>query len=96
MKTDYLNAKILSHRGNLQRYATLLATRLTELERDYLHKRIAEERAEVARLELLRASRSANSQERSHYASNPLPPPPDRAGASGFLNVSQSEDLPER
>ena len=26
MKADYLNAKILSHRANLQRYATLLAT----------------------------------------------------------------------
>ena len=44
MKTDYLNAKILSHRANLQRYATLLATQLTELEREYLHKRIEEER----------------------------------------------------
>ena len=33
IKTDYLNAKILSHRANLQRYAMLLATQLTELER---------------------------------------------------------------
>ena len=54
IKTDYLNAKILSHRANLQRYGRLLATQLTELEREYLHKRIAEEQAEVARVELLR------------------------------------------
>jgi hypothetical protein len=43
MKTDYLNAKILSHRANLHRHATLLATQLTELERKYLHKRIEED-----------------------------------------------------
>jgi hypothetical protein len=55
MKMDYLNAKILSHHANLQRFARLLATQLTELERAYLHKRIEEERAEVARLELERA-----------------------------------------
>src|SRR3954468_1640129 len=52
MKSDYLNARILSHRANLQRYATLLATQLTELERGWLHKRIEEERAQVASLEL--------------------------------------------
>jgi hypothetical protein len=46
IKTDYLNAQILSHRANLQRYARLLATQLAELEREYLHKRIAEEHAE--------------------------------------------------
>jgi len=57
MKTDYINAKILSHRANLQRYFRLLATQLTELEREYLHKRIAEERTEVSRLELLQAGK---------------------------------------
>ena len=31
MKTDYPNAKILTHRRNLQRYARLLATQLTDL-----------------------------------------------------------------
>src|SRR3954468_13561579 len=61
MKTDYLNAKILSHRANLQRYGRLLATQLTELEREYLHKRIAEEQAEVARVELLREAAAAKS-----------------------------------
>jgi hypothetical protein len=42
-------AKILSHERNIQRYCRLLATELTELERQYLHKRIAEERAELER-----------------------------------------------
>ena len=59
IKTDYLNARILSHRANLQRYAMLLATQLTALERESLHKRIAEERAEVVRVELLREAKAA-------------------------------------
>ena len=46
---DLRAAKILSHERNLQRYCRLLATELTELERRYLHKRIAEERAELER-----------------------------------------------
>lgn len=44
---DLRAAKILSHERNIQRYWRLLATELTELERQYLHKRIAEERAEL-------------------------------------------------
>ena len=68
MKTDYLNAKILSHRANLQRYATLLATQLTELEREYLHKRIEEERAEVASLNL-------RGQPKPRRRKKPLPSP---------------------
>jgi hypothetical protein len=73
MKTDYLNAKILSHRANLQRYATLLATQLTELEREYLHQRIEEERAEVASLEFARAAEAAQAKETVTVPS-PLPP----------------------
>ena len=75
IKTDYLNAKILSHRANLQRYARLLATQLTELEREYLHKRIAEEHAEVARVELLREAKAAKpKREEVLIAPNPLAP----------------------
>ena len=48
---DFGTAKILSHWRNIQRCVTLLATELTELERQYLHKRIAEERAELERLQ---------------------------------------------
>ena len=47
---DFGTAKILSHRRNIQRCVTLLATEFTELERQYLHKQIAEERAELERL----------------------------------------------
>ena len=49
--TDFRTAKILSHRRNIQRYARLLTTQLTELERQYLHKRIAEEQAALERLQ---------------------------------------------
>jgi hypothetical protein len=48
---DVRIARILSHRRNIQRYARLLATELTELERQYLHKRIAEEHGELERLQ---------------------------------------------
>ena len=48
---DFRTAKILGHRRNIQRYARLLAGELTELERQYLHKRIAEEQAELERLQ---------------------------------------------
>jgi uncharacterized protein YPO0396 len=51
MMTDFRTAKILSHQRNIQRYARLLATELTELERQYLHKRIAEEQAALERLQ---------------------------------------------
>jgi hypothetical protein len=51
MMTDFRTAKILGHRRNIQRYARLLATELTELERQYLHKRIAEEQAALERLQ---------------------------------------------
>jgi len=88
MNTDFLNAKILSHRSNLQRYATLLSTQLTERERKYLHKRIEEERAEVASLELERAAKKSRYRPQSSSASR------FTAGASGFLNLSQSGDVP--
>jgi hypothetical protein len=51
MMTDFRSAKILRHRRNIQRYARLLATALTELKRQYLHKRIAQEQAELERLQ---------------------------------------------
>jgi hypothetical protein len=48
---DSWTAKILGHRRNIQRYARLLAGELTDFERQYLHKRIAEEHAELERLQ---------------------------------------------
>ena len=49
---DFWTAKIEGHRRNIQRYIRLLATELTEFERQYLHNQIAEEQAELMRLEL--------------------------------------------
>jgi hypothetical protein len=50
MKIDYRTAKMRTHRLNIQRYGRLLATELTDLERQYLHRRIAEEQAALDRL----------------------------------------------
>jgi len=38
--------RVRAHQNNLQRYCRLLATELTETERQFIHNRIAEERAE--------------------------------------------------
>jgi hypothetical protein len=46
---DMRTTKIRIHRRNIKRYSRLLATELTELERSYLHKRMAEEQAELER-----------------------------------------------
>ena len=47
---DLRTAQMLAHRRNIQRYGRLLATDLTDLERQYLHKRIAEEQVALDRL----------------------------------------------
>jgi hypothetical protein len=38
---DFNTTQVRVHRRNIQRYCRLLATELTDLERQYLHKRIA-------------------------------------------------------
>ena len=58
---DLRAAKILSHERNIQRYCRLLATELTELERQYLHKRIVEERAELERWSIQDQSEDASN-----------------------------------
>ena len=52
---DFYAAKMWGHRRNIERYCRLLATELTDLERQYLHKRIAEEHSQLERLEKSRA-----------------------------------------
>jgi hypothetical protein len=47
---DLHTAKMRGHRRNIERYCRLLSTELTDLERQYLHKRIAEEHAQLERL----------------------------------------------
>jgi len=44
-------AQVRDHQRNIERYCRLLATELTDIERQYLHKRIAEERAQLEQLE---------------------------------------------
>ena len=43
---------ILDHQRNIQHYCRLLAADLTDLERQYLHKRIAEEHEAMDRLSM--------------------------------------------
>ena len=43
---------IKAHRANLRRYCQLLAIDLTEQERQFIHRRIAETRLQLDRLEL--------------------------------------------
>jgi hypothetical protein len=47
---DFNTAQVRSHRRNIERYSRLLATELTDLERQYLHRRIAEEHAQLEQL----------------------------------------------
>jgi hypothetical protein len=46
MNVDYRTARMRTHRRNIQRYGRLLATKLTDLERRYLHRQITEEQAD--------------------------------------------------
>ena len=46
-------------KNNLERYARLLATKLTQTEREYIHRRIAEEHAAIAKIEAERLAKSA-------------------------------------
>jgi len=45
------DARILALRNNIQRYCRLLATQLTDFERGFIHRRLAEDRLAVEALE---------------------------------------------
>jgi len=49
--TDQRATRIRAHQQNLDRYCRLLAGDLPDSERQFLHKRIAEERLELERLQ---------------------------------------------
>jgi len=55
--TTQLSARIRAHKTNIDRYYRLLATQLTDHERRYIYKRIAEEQALLNRLEAAQAQR---------------------------------------
>jgi hypothetical protein len=48
--TDEKLALLRTHRNNISRYRRLLGTRLTELERRYVERRLSEERSALERL----------------------------------------------
>ena len=52
-------AMIEAHRNNIERYARLLATGLTETERAYIHRRMAEEHRAVEGLMIPETDTSA-------------------------------------
>jgi hypothetical protein len=48
--TELRAARVKAHRANLERYCRLLTTELTETERTFVHRRIAEERLALEEL----------------------------------------------
>jgi hypothetical protein len=50
MMIDEKLARMRTHRNNIQRYSHLLQTRLTELEREFIQKRLAEEQSKLESL----------------------------------------------
>jgi len=81
---DFDAAQVRSHRRNIERYCRLLVTELTNLERQYLHKRIADEHAQLKQLEKGQGKRGARQ------LSKPLRPPPTTARSSGATSSLQS------
>ena len=57
--TTQLSNRIRAHKANIDRYCRLLATELTDHERQYIHKRITEEHAALSRLEAVVAKLDA-------------------------------------
>jgi hypothetical protein len=50
---EIITIKLQAHRQNLARYRSLLQTELTEIERIFIDRRIAEEESEMRRLNAL-------------------------------------------
>ncbi len=53
MPENEITIRLQAHRQNIARYRSLLRTRLTEIERTFIDRRIAEEEAEMRRLSAL-------------------------------------------
>jgi hypothetical protein len=58
---DFEAAQMRSHRRNIECYCRLVATELTDLERQYLHQRIAEEHAQLKQLEKRQGKRGGHA-----------------------------------
>jgi len=55
---DFYVQRIKAHKANLDRYSRLLVTQLTQTERDFIHRRIAEEHSALVKLEAEHLARS--------------------------------------
>jgi hypothetical protein len=58
---DTTLTRMRAHRANIERYSRLLATDLTDLERSYIHRRIAAEHAALTKLEAQRFARTVSA-----------------------------------
>jgi predicted house-cleaning noncanonical NTP pyrophosphatase (MazG superfamily) len=47
---DIASARLRTHRNNIARYRRLLETKLTELEREYIQRRLSEEQSDLEAL----------------------------------------------
>lgn len=47
---DIASARLRTHRNNIARYRRLLETKLTELEREYIQRRLSEEQSNLEAL----------------------------------------------
>ena len=59
MMIDQQLARLRAHHRNIQRYRNLLRTSLTELEREFVEKRLTEEQSNLESLALLMPLRPA-------------------------------------
>ena len=58
---DTRNTRLRAHQKNIDRYEGLLKTKLTEVERQFLEKRLSEERLAIAMLQFMSPSASKNN-----------------------------------
>lgn len=76
--TDLKRTLVRVHERNINRYLRLLRTKLTKLERDFVMRRLAEERLEIARL-TARESAIASSRPLAQENFRPAPEAMSRA-----------------
>ena len=87
---DVRTAAISAARRSLERYCRLLATPLTELERDYIHRRISQVQQSLAEL-LADTERGRTPPPPWHRPLEPAGPPragPMRGGGKGWARAS--------
>jgi hypothetical protein len=71
MDREARNALVRAHQNNIKRYCRLLGTDLTELERDYVRKRIVEETHQLEKL-LKSPRRRKHARPLSHTILQPI------------------------